>query len=172
MKRLVWLVLLGTALAQNLLVLRSSAAVVQQVDAAQTQILLQVPALRGSPDLADALGRAVRVRGVRVYVLVEADSVRDAQGRLRPESYIPWLAAHRLGGKYPNLELRLSHQRLAPLMVVDGRYVLMGDLLWQPPNPLAPQRTIAQDNPQETARQAAWFSRRFAAAGVFRWEGP
>lgn len=171
--KLVWLVAwLGTALAQNLLVLRSSETIVQQIDAAQEQILLQVPALRGSPDLANALGRAVRVRGVRVYVLCQADSVRDGQGHLRPDSYLPWLAAHRLNGKYPNLELRLSHRPLTPLMVVDGRYVVMGDLLWQPPNPLAPQRTLAQDNPQEAARQTAWFSRRFAAVEVFRWEGP
>lgn len=172
MSRWIGLLLLwGLALAQNLLLLRSSEAVVQQVDAAGRQILLQVPALRGWPGLVEALSRAVRVRGVRVYLLCQADSVRDAQGRLRPDSYVPWLGAHRLNGKYPNLELRLSKQTLIPLMIVDGRYVVMGDLLWQPPNPLAPQRTVAQDNPEEAARQAALFSRRFAAATVYL-EGP
>lgn len=162
---LTWM--LGVALAQNLLFLRSTEAVVQQVDASQQQILLQIPALRGSPELTNALSRAVRVRGVRVYMLCQADSVRDSGGHLRPDSYLPWLAAHRLNGKYPNLELRLTRHPLAPLMIVDGRYVLSGDLLWQAVNPLVTQRTLAEDNLEEATRQAKWFAQRFAQAEIF-----
>ena len=97
---------------------------------------------------------------MEVWVLVESRLVgRD--GRLVGDSYVPWLALHNLQGRYPNLHLRLSPQRLEAFLVLDDQDVLEGDLVWQTSSPLGGVPTTARRDPALAARlvrevQTAW----------------
>lgn len=163
MRWLLLLLALGIAQAQSVVLIRDGAALVQLLDAAQSQIVLQVPALRGNPALANALGRAVAVRGVEVWVLA------GQQGAQRSDSYLPWLGLHAFGGKYPNLHLRVSGEPLEAFLIVDGRFVVRGRLLWQEVNPLSNQPTVGSADGAEASRYLARFRAAYSAGKALDW---
>lgn len=160
-------VLLGLAQGQTLLV-RDTPSLADLLDSAQAQIVLQTPAVRDAA-LAEALGRAIRERGVRVWILAEAARVRRG-GVLVSDSYVPWLWLHGLGGKYPNVAVRLSAAALEPVLIIDGRDVVAGNLLWQRPDPLSAKPTTLQRDRTLAARLTERFRRLWARAESFTLE--
>lgn len=157
------LLVLGFAQAQNFLLIRDTAALVQLLDAAQSQVVLQVPALRGNPELANALSRAVRVRGVEVWVLAERQWAQSS------DSYLPWLRLHTVGGKYPNLHLRVADEPLEAFLLVDGRFLVRGRLLWQSANPLSAEPTLGSTDAAEASTYLARFRVAFARGQALGW---
>lgn len=121
------------------------------VYAVERNVTLVAPSLR-SRDVADALRRAARDRGVRVFLLVDQGATLD------PGGYVGALSLA------PNVQVRVLRGVTEEYAVLDARAVLRGPLVWNLPSPLDARPTTARRDPAEVRAASAWFNRAWRVA--------
>jgi hypothetical protein len=155
-------VVLGLDLAQaqaQTKILNTSEIVGNALYTSSREIVMVVPSIRNKA-IAEGLRRAAVERNVRIFILADAYQVSEAT------SYIPSLSL------LPGVSVKVLRGIRQTQAIMDSQVLLEGPLLYDISGPLETRNTVADTSPYRARAAAAWFSRNWKKAKIFKYQIP